>query len=343
MGVHDLWRLLAPCGHRLTLTTLTRRKLAVDVSIWIQQFLKALPTSQPHLLGLLRRLCKLHYYHIYPVMVFDGPAPNLKKRTLEERRRTRERQRESFERVAERLLLEQLKMKSVKELRRQMARKVKEQDEGKKKRAEEEEEQKQERKEVDEKDEQKDEQQMEEDDDDDVIVVGDETSSPTGRGKKAAARNKKKRLRVTAAAEEHKDDPALMTVVDELDDDPEMLLLRQLQQEEDANASLDLIAQWEGQLDDDERSAAPTLFKPQPLTALTAEEKKLGLAFDYISPDEEADDLAAQSMTPSPTSCRPTASWTAACSPLCPSACSTLCWSSTAPTTTTCRCGATPR
>ena len=280
MGVHDLWRLLAPCGHRLSLTTLTRRKLAVDVSIWLQQFVKALPTSQPHLLGLLRRLCKLHYYHIYPVMVFDGPAPNLKKRTLDERRRTRERQRESFERVAERLLLEQLKMRSVKELRRQMARKKKEQQQ------KEEEEEKEKGVEQ-----QKDGERDDEMEDDDVIVVGDETSSPGGQSKKAAVKVKKKRGRAAAASgDDHKDDPALMTVVDELDDDPELLLLRQLQQEEDANASLDLIAQWEGQLDENERSAAPALFVAQPLTALTAEERKLGLAYDYISPDEEDDD-----------------------------------------------------
>ena len=276
MGVHDLWRLLAPCGHRLTLTTLTRRKLAVDVSIWIQQFLKALPTSQPHLLGLLRRLCKLHYYHIYPVMVFDGPAPNLKKRTLEERRRTRERQRESFERVAERLLLEQLKMKSVKELRRQMAKKKREHEESQR-------EEKEAKAKAEQSEERKDGREMQ--DDDDVVVMGDETSSPGGKGKKAT-----RRARAVVKGEERKDDPALMTVVDDVDDDPEMLLLRQLQREEDANASLDLIAQWEGEADDaNERSTAPALFKAQPLTALTAEEKKLGLAFDYISPDEEED------------------------------------------------------
>ena len=282
MGVHDLWRLLAPCGHRLSLTTLTRRKLAVDVSIWIQQFLKALPTSQPHLLGLLRRLCKLHYYHIYPVMVFDGPAPNLKKRTLEERRRTRERQRESFERVAERLLLEQLKMKSVKELRRQLAKKKKEHSEREK-----EKEGKEEQKGAVLGEERKEGEEME---DDEIILMGDETSSPGGREKTAAVKGKNKRVRAAAAGDEHKDDPALMTVIDELDDDPELLLLRQLQQEEDANTSLDLIAQWEGQADESERSALPALFIPQPLTALTAEERKLGLAYDYISPDEEDDD-----------------------------------------------------
>lgn len=35
-----------------------------------------------HLLGFFRRICKLLYYGIRPVFVFDGGAPSLKRHTL---------------------------------------------------------------------------------------------------------------------------------------------------------------------------------------------------------------------------------------------------------------------
>ena len=280
MGVHDLWRLLAPCGHRLSLSTLTRRRLAIDVSIWLAQFVKALPTSQPHLLGLLRRLCKLHFYHIYPVLVFDGPAPMLKKRTLEQRRRVREKQRESFERVAERLLLEQLKMKSVAQLRRQLKKKKKDEEE-KKMEEEEEEEQKRtpskEEKEAD----------TSADDDDEVQVI-----EKGGDGSPAGVRKKKRKRRAPAVKPE--DEAALMRVIDEADDDPELLLLRQLQAEEDAAGSLDLFTQWQTPGEDDEpppltssTSRSPLARRARHLTTLTAEERQLGRSALLPSDDEE--------------------------------------------------------
>lgn len=60
----------------------------VDVSIWLNQALKgvrdqsgaALPHS--HLLVLFHRLCKLLYYNIKPVIVFDGATAELKHQTL---------------------------------------------------------------------------------------------------------------------------------------------------------------------------------------------------------------------------------------------------------------------
>lgn len=41
-------------------------------------------TSRPnaHLLGLFSRICKLLYYRIKPVFVFDGGVPMLKKNTI---------------------------------------------------------------------------------------------------------------------------------------------------------------------------------------------------------------------------------------------------------------------
>ena len=39
-----------------------------------------------HLLGMFRRICKLLYFNVKPVFVFDGPAPSLKRQTLKQRR-----------------------------------------------------------------------------------------------------------------------------------------------------------------------------------------------------------------------------------------------------------------
>ena len=277
MGVHDLWRLLAPCGHRLSLTTLSRRRLAIDVSIWLAQFVKALPTSQPHLLGLLRRLCKLHFYHIYPVLVFDGPAPMLKKRTLDQRRRVREKQRESFERVAERLLLEQLKLKSVAQLRRQLKKKKKEEEEEKKG-------------EDDKRSPGKEEKEAEasaDDVDDDVQVI-----EKGGEGEVAGVKKRKRKRKAPAVKAE--DEAALLRVIDEADDDPELLLIRQLQAEEDAAGSAGLFTQWQTQ-DDDEppplqsstSRSSPIARRARLLTSLTAEERQLGRSALLPSDDEE--------------------------------------------------------
>ena len=54
------------------------------------------PLPHAHLLVLFNRICKLLYYHIKPVFVFDGATPTLKKMTLvrEGRREEREGRRE---------------------------------------------------------------------------------------------------------------------------------------------------------------------------------------------------------------------------------------------------------
>ena len=40
------------------------------------------PIPNAHLVGLFNRVCKLLYYRIKPVFVFDGGVPHLKKKTL---------------------------------------------------------------------------------------------------------------------------------------------------------------------------------------------------------------------------------------------------------------------
>lgn len=106
MGVKDLWRLLAPCGHRISVDTLAGQSLAVDVSLWLVQFLKAMRDDSgalvpnAHRIGLMRRLCRLLYHGIRPVFVFDGAAPRLKKQTLQQRQQHRQQAANAFERAA---------------------------------------------------------------------------------------------------------------------------------------------------------------------------------------------------------------------------------------------------
>ena len=114
MGVSRLWDLLAPCGRRVSLESLARKRLAVDASIWLIQFIKAMRDDSGEMLqnapvlGLFRRLCKLLFLHIYPVLVFDGATPPLKQKTVARRRAFRERQESSLRRTAEKILLNQV-------------------------------------------------------------------------------------------------------------------------------------------------------------------------------------------------------------------------------------------
>ena len=117
MGVTKLWELVAPCGRRCSVDALARKKLAVDASIWLIQFIKAMRDESGEmvqnapLLGLFRRLCKLLFLHVQPVLVFDGATPVLKQRTVARRQAFRARQEGSLKRTAEKILLNQLKGK----------------------------------------------------------------------------------------------------------------------------------------------------------------------------------------------------------------------------------------
>ncbi|KAL7304053.1 hypothetical protein TKK_0003517 [Trichogramma kaykai] len=93
MGVLGLWKLLDATGKPVPLETLEGKVLAVDVSIWIHQVIQGyqdrrgsmLPNA--HLIGLFNRICKLLYFKIKPVFVFDGGVPLLKKNTIANRRK----------------------------------------------------------------------------------------------------------------------------------------------------------------------------------------------------------------------------------------------------------------
>ncbi|OQU95677.1 XPG I-domain-containing protein [Cladophialophora immunda] len=114
MGVTGLWTVVAPTARPTQLASLNRKRLAVDASIWIYQFLKAVRDKEgnalrnSHVVGFFRRICKLLYFGIKPVFVFDGGAPVLKRETIRKRKRRREGRREDAARTAGKLLAVQV-------------------------------------------------------------------------------------------------------------------------------------------------------------------------------------------------------------------------------------------
>ncbi|CAN0143134.1 unnamed protein product [Ectocarpus fasciculatus] len=116
MGIKNLWQLLSPVGRSVSIETLAGKTLAVDVSIWLTQFIKAMRdddgkvVKNAHIIGTLRRVVKLLFHRIRPVFVFDGGAPALKGRTLAARRKLRsEGTDSSVRKTAQRILASQLK------------------------------------------------------------------------------------------------------------------------------------------------------------------------------------------------------------------------------------------
>lgn len=98
MGVQNLWVLLAPVGRQIEIESLENKVLAVDASIWLTQFVKAMRDDEgnmirnAHLVGTFHRVAKLLYYRVRPVFVFDGDTPEIKKRTTARRRKRQETQ-----------------------------------------------------------------------------------------------------------------------------------------------------------------------------------------------------------------------------------------------------------
>lgn len=114
MGVTGLWTVVQPCARPIKLETLNKKRLAVDASIWIYQFLKAVRDKEgnalrnSHVVGFFRRICKLLYFGIRPVFVFDGGAPVLKRQTIAGRKKRREGRREDATKTAGKLLAVQM-------------------------------------------------------------------------------------------------------------------------------------------------------------------------------------------------------------------------------------------
>ena len=129
MGVTGLWTVISPTARPTPLPTLNRKRLAVDASIWIYQFLKAVRDKEgnalrnSHVVGFFRRICKLLYFGIKPVFVFDGGAPALKRETVRRRKQRREGRREDSVRTAGRVLALQME-RAAEEEQRQRKRKA---------------------------------------------------------------------------------------------------------------------------------------------------------------------------------------------------------------------------
>ncbi|KAM7352013.1 rad2 superfamily protein mus201 [Cochliomyia hominivorax] len=118
MGVTGLWKLIEPCGKPVPVETLEGKILAVDISIWLHQAIKGFQDNKgaalnnAHLLGLFHRLCKLMYYRVKPVFVFDGCVPQLKRDTIARRQQQRSKLNSEADRI-QALLLQSLAKEKV--------------------------------------------------------------------------------------------------------------------------------------------------------------------------------------------------------------------------------------
>jgi DNA excision repair protein ERCC-5 len=134
MGVTGLWPILHPCARPTPLPTLNRKRLAVDASIWIYQFLKAVRDKEgnalrnSHVVGFFRRICKLLYFGIKPVFVFDGGAPALKRQTVLGRKKRSEGRREDAVRTAGKLLAVQMQRRGEEEVEKRKRDREREKD-----------------------------------------------------------------------------------------------------------------------------------------------------------------------------------------------------------------------
>uniref|UniRef100_A0A8C8BGS6 ERCC5 protein n=1 Tax=Otus sunia TaxID=257818 RepID=A0A8C8BGS6_9STRI len=120
MGVQGLWKLLESAGRPINPETLEGKILAVDISIWLNQAIKGArdrggnSIQNAHLLTLFHRLCKLLFFRIRPVFVFDGEAPLLKRQTLAKRRQRKEFAISDSRKTTEKLLKTLLKRQVIK-------------------------------------------------------------------------------------------------------------------------------------------------------------------------------------------------------------------------------------
>ena len=121
MGVKGLWSLLEPTGRATDCESLRGKRVAVDASIWLVQFIKAMRDDRgemipdAHVRGFFRRTCRLLHHGVSPVFVFDGATPALKRRTTATRRRMRDESAAKVRKAAEKVLLNALKQKALRD------------------------------------------------------------------------------------------------------------------------------------------------------------------------------------------------------------------------------------
>jgi DNA excision repair protein ERCC-5 len=76
MGVSTLWKAIETTKENVLLNVLEGKRVAVDSSIWLYQFLKSRPEAEhAPLVGFTSRIVKLLIHDVRPIFVFDGPAP----------------------------------------------------------------------------------------------------------------------------------------------------------------------------------------------------------------------------------------------------------------------------
>ncbi|KAM6439275.1 DNA excision repair protein ERCC-5-like [Rhynochetos jubatus] len=98
----------------------TWKKSSLHISIWLNQAIKGArdrggnSVRNAHLLTLFHRLCKLLFFRIRPVFVFDGEAPLLKRQTLARRRQRKEIAVSDSRKTADKLLKTFLKRQIIK-------------------------------------------------------------------------------------------------------------------------------------------------------------------------------------------------------------------------------------
>jgi DNA excision repair protein ERCC-5 len=119
MGVNNLWKLLAPCGRRVAIESLAYKALAIDASIWLTQFVKAMRDDEgkmianAHIIGTFRRVVQLLMNRVIPIFVFDGATPALKLRTIRQRQRRRQTHEMDYVKQARKLLANQLRAREL--------------------------------------------------------------------------------------------------------------------------------------------------------------------------------------------------------------------------------------
>ncbi|EMR08641.1 hypothetical protein PNEG_03117 [Pneumocystis murina B123] len=115
MGVTKLWTILEEASRFVKLESLSGKILAVDASIWMYQFLKGFRDKDGnfikngHIIGFFRRICKLLFYGIKPIFVFDGNISVLKENIIKKRTEKRLKYDENSEKLAEKIFLLQMK------------------------------------------------------------------------------------------------------------------------------------------------------------------------------------------------------------------------------------------
>ncbi|XP_070497118.1 DNA excision repair protein ERCC-5 [Chironomus tepperi] len=121
MGVTGLWKLIESSGKPVAFETLEDKVIVIDISIWLHQVVKGYTDGKgghihnSHLLGLFNRICKLLYFRIKPIFVFDGQICNLKWQTISKRAQQKSKLKTEAEKIEELLLQSLAKEKVIKE------------------------------------------------------------------------------------------------------------------------------------------------------------------------------------------------------------------------------------